>query len=74
MSRLALLTTVPPSKQVLLDDFAKPSATVSRFAGASGGMLAAMALRATRAGITTSSIFSLLPVPRDQGAFKMGQA
>lgn len=66
--------TVPPALANLMDHFLeeyfqKPSAIMSYSAGPFGGVRAAMTLRAMLAELGTSSIPSILPVPRVQDAF-----
>lgn len=66
--------TVPPALANLMDHFLeeyfwKPSAIVCYSAGAFGGVRAAIALRSMLAEMGTSSIPSILPVPKVQGAF-----
>jgi NAD(P)H-dependent FMN reductase len=67
--------TVPPALANLLDHFLeeyfwKPSAIVCYSAGAFGGVRAAMTLRCMLAELGTSSIPSILPVPKVQAAFE----
>lgn len=66
--------TVPPALANLMDHFLeeyfqKPSAIVCYSAGPFGGVRAAMTLRAMLAEMGTSSIPSILPIPRVQNAF-----
>lgn len=66
--------TVPPALANLMDYFLeeyfwKPSAIVCYSAGPFGGVRAAMTLRAMLAELGTSSIPSLLPIPKVQSAF-----
>jgi NAD(P)H-dependent FMN reductase len=67
--------TVPPALSNLMDHFLeeyffKPSAIVCYSAGAFGGVRAAIALRAMLAEMGTSSIPSVLPIPKVQNAFE----
>jgi NAD(P)H-dependent FMN reductase len=66
--------TVPPALSNLLDHFLeeyfwKPSAIVCYSAGSFGGVRAAMTLRCMLAEMGMSSIPSIFPVPKVQGAF-----
>ena len=66
--------TVPPALANLMDHFLdeyfwKPSGIVCYSAGAFGGVRASIALRAMLAEMGTSSIPSVLPIPRVQDAF-----
>lgn len=66
--------TIPPALANLMDHFLdeyfwKPSAIVCYSAGAFGGVRAAIALRSMLAEMGTSSIPSVLPIPRVQDAF-----
>ena len=66
--------TVPPALANLMDYFLeeyfkKPSAIVCYSAGPFGGVRAAMTLRAMLAEMGTSSIPSILPIPKVQSAF-----
>jgi NAD(P)H-dependent FMN reductase len=66
--------SIPPALSNLLDHFLeeyfwRPSAIVCYSAGAFGGVRAAMQLRAMLAELGTSSIPSILPIPRVQDAF-----
>ena len=66
--------TVPPALANLMDHFLeeyfrKPSAIVCYSAGSFGGVRAAMTLRAMLAEMGTSSIPSILPIPKVQDAF-----
>ena len=66
--------TVPPALANLMDHFLeeyfwKPSAIVSYSAGSFGGVRASMTLRAMLAEMGTSSIPSVLPIPKVQDAF-----
>jgi NAD(P)H-dependent FMN reductase len=67
--------TVPPALSNLMDHFLeeyfrKPSAIVCYSAGSFGGVRAAMTLRAMLAEMGTSSIPSMLPIPKVQDAFE----
>jgi NAD(P)H-dependent FMN reductase len=67
--------SVPPALANLLDHFLeeyfwKPSAIVCYSAGAFGGVRASIALRSMLAEMGTSSIPSVLPIPRVQEAFE----
>lgn len=66
--------TVPPALANLMDHFLeeyfwKPSAIVCYSAGSFGGVRASIALRAMLAEMGTSSIPSVLPIPKVQDAF-----
>lgn len=66
--------TVPPALANLMDHFLeeyfwKPSAIVCYSAGSFGGVRASLTLRAMLAEMGTSSIPSVLPIPRVQSAF-----
>jgi NAD(P)H-dependent FMN reductase len=66
--------TVPPALANLMDHFLeeyfwKPSGIVCYSAGAFGGVRASIALRAMLAEMGTSSIPSVLPIPKVQDAF-----
>lgn len=66
--------TVPPALSNLMDHFLeeyfrKPSAIVCYSAGSFGGVRAAMTLRCMLAEMGTSSIPSILPIPKVQDAF-----
>lgn len=66
--------TIPPALSNLMDHFLeeyffKPSAIVCYSAGSFGGVRASIALRAMLAEMGTSSIPSVLPVPKVQDAF-----
>lgn len=66
--------TIPPALANLMDHFLeeyfrKPSGIVCYSAGAFGGVRASIALRSMLAEMGTSSIPSVLPIPRVQDAF-----
>ena len=66
--------TIPPALANLMDHFLeeyfwKPSAIVCYSAGAFGGVRASIALRSMLAEMGTSSIPSVLPIPKVQDAF-----
>lgn len=66
--------TIPPALSNLMDHFLeeyffKPSAIVCYSAGSFGGVRASIALRAMLAEMGTSSIPSILPIPKVQNAF-----
>lgn len=73
MSGLAILTTVPPQKQVLVDDLLRPIATDSCLAGAVGGLFAVVALRATLEGLLCRVSCSCSRCRGARGRSKRGQ-